>query len=188
MGGNLKGTGWLSIKEFYENKIGSDGVQKVVRALSAEDQAALSKLVLPSTWFSYDAFVHFLLKAEEVHGTKDKTLMAEANRYAARKDFGGIYKALISFMNPNWVLKSSAMLYHAFYSEGELVVEKYDKDAKEVYVRLSDFPTVPLYHEFETTPYSEELLRMSGCKNPKGSHPKCMARGDDHCEWKFTWE
>jgi hypothetical protein len=183
--GNVKGTGWLSVKEFFQKKIGDEKLNQLIAKLDETDQKALSKLVLPSSWVDYKAHINFLLKADEVYGKKDGVLIAEANVYAAQKDFSGIYKFLLSLLSPGLIVKSTGLLWKSFYDQGEAKSEK--PNATTMRLIISNFPDIPLHHELENTPYIEEMMRMAGTKNPKGRHTHCIARGDAQCIWEFSW-
>jgi len=89
MGGNVKGSGWLSCREYFEKTIGVEGIQKVIQALEPADQQAFAKTILPGSWTSYDAFIHFLLKADSLFGKGDNKMIAAANIYSARKILRG---------------------------------------------------------------------------------------------------
>jgi len=184
--GNVKGTGWLSIKEFFQKKIGDENLKKIIAQLGPADQQILGKLILPSTWLDYGAHIRFLLKADELFGKKDGQLIAAANIYAAQKDFTGIYKFLLSLLSPSLIVKSTGLLWKSFYDQGEAKSEKTGTKAMRLIV--TNFPDIPLHHDLENSPYIEEMLRMTGTKNPKSKHTQCIARGDANCTWDFSWD
>ncbi len=182
----VKGTGWLSIREYFVKTFGEEKLAWVLGQLSAEDQTVMSKMILPSSWIEYGAAVRAMLKADELLGCGDKQLVARANEYSARKDFGGIYKLLLNFVSPNLLFEKTATAWRQFYDSGDAKIEKISDTS--VRLVVTELPDMPKGHEYETVPYMLEMLRMAKAKNPQGKHSQCVGRGDDRCVWEFSWD
>ncbi len=54
--------------------------------------------------------------------------------------------------------------------------------------KISDYPDIPINHHKTQDNYIMEVFRMTGKKNVKAFHDKCMARGDEYCLYSFTWD
>lgn len=67
-------------------------------------------------------------------------------------------------------------------------MESPENTDKKGVLKLTGYPDIPLHHDLSHTPFMEEVVSISGAKNPRGIHPKCQARGDDHCLWEFHWD
>jgi hypothetical protein len=186
--GCVKGTAWSATYDYYLNRFGREGIQKVLNALSAEDRELFSKHILPVMWLNYGAFMRFVLTVDQVLGKGDRQLVKDASVYNAQRDLHGVYKMFISFTSPDVLIRSVPAFYRQMLNRGSMTAQ-YDRDAKRGSLKLVDFPDMPLYHEFDHLPYFEECFRLSrGGKNIRGSHPKCIARGDPYCLYEFTWD
>lgn len=184
--GQVKATRFLDVKEYLAQEYGQAGLEKLFKALTPEDQVIFSKPITAVAWIDYSAYMRYVLKADKVLGRGDGQLVTETARYACQKQFKGIYKFFISFTTPEFVLKRVSQVWRQFHSQGTLTLDKIGHGMG--VLKLVDFPDIPLYHDLSHTPYMAEILRLSSAKNVRGLHPKCIARGDECCLFRFTWE
>lgn len=185
--GNMKGTGWKGAFNYLVKEYGEDALDRIKENLSDEDRYTIfHQPILPTTWVDYGAYVRFMLKADQVLGSGDHRLIRAATKYNARQDLGGIYRIFISFVSPATIIKNAAKVYGRYFDTGKMSVA--DKNDKSMSLWLEEYPDVPRYHEIPQTSFIEEALTISGCHNAQGTHPKCMARGDSHCVYEFTWD
>lgn len=184
--GQVKATRWLDAKEFLVKTYGQSEVDKVVEALSEEDQTLFSRPIIPVAWIDYSAYMRYMFMADRILGTGNYQVLAKSAHYACDKQFKGIYKFFVSFTSPEYVLKRVSQVWRQFHSAGTLtLVPKTEKTADLV---LVGFPDIPKGHEYSHMPYMCRIMELSSAKNVKAIHPKCMARGDDQCLFKFKWE
>lgn len=183
--GKIKGTGWLGIYDYFVNTYGIDRVERVISTLSQEEQVALTgELILPISWVDLGAYMHFLIAADRILGKGDFELIKKANAYSANKDIRGIYKIFTNFVSPRFIIRNAGKLWSRYFDQGKLVLIREEK--KGMTLKLTDFPDIPLHHELDQQSFMEECYRISGGKNIQGTHPKCIARGDDCCLFEFT--
>ncbi len=182
----VRGTAWLTLTEFITRQAGPGAVEKVIAGLAPADAAVLSKKILPISWVEYGAYTRFLLQADQMFGQGDYALIRESAVYHARKDMNGIYRMFIRIATPNYVLGKAAQIWRQVMDSGTLTVHQQSPHGVELMLR--DFTGVPLHHELDQLPFFEEVARMTGVKNVHCTHPKCLARGDDHGLYALTWE
>jgi hypothetical protein len=183
--GNVKATRWLDCRKFFLAQFGPEGVEKVLSALSPEDQAVLSKPILPISWINYGSYLNFIFTADKLLGKGDKALIRESAVYTANQHFKGLYRIFVSLTSPQFVGRKAAQVWRLYFDVGK--AEQINEGPNSAELKLSEYPDIPLHHDLSHTPFMETILAISGAKNPKGTHPKCMARGDDHCLWQFHW-
>jgi hypothetical protein len=183
--GAVKGTGWLSNYDYFLKTAGIEGVKRVLAALTPADRELFSKPILPVTWVDFGAFMRFMIAADQTLGKGDLRLVEAASIHAAQRDLKGIYKMFISFTSPEFIIKRAGSLWRQYYNCGELSFENIKDHSGRL--RLTAFPDIPLHHEHNHQPYMEETFRMSGGKDIHGTHPSCLARGDEACIFEFTW-
>ncbi|MBN1594456.1 hypothetical protein JW933_00875 [candidate division FCPU426 bacterium] len=184
--GKVKGSAWLSASAFLKKKFGPDAVGRVLAQMDAEDERMLTQEILPISWLDYAAYTRFLMKADQVLGRGDKTLPVETGIAYAQNSMNGVYKAFLRILTPAMVLKKVAFLWSQVMSPGKMTVSK--EMPKRVELIITDFPDMPLYHDVEQSSFIAEIARMTGIQNAKCSHPKCLARQDDHCLNVLTWD
>jgi hypothetical protein len=184
--GKVKGSSWIAACEFINRKYGSQAVAKVVEKMDSKDIEILSQPILPITWLDYGTFIRFQVKADKILGLGDYRLMVEGGSEFGRASFNGIYKVFIRILTPSFVLGKAAQLWRQTMDPGELTVFK--ETAKGVELKLTGFPDMPLHHEMHQGSFIAEIARLTGIKNVKDTHPKCLARGDDHCIFQLKWE
>jgi|GEM_PF-1723262 len=184
--GNVKATRWLDCRKFFEERFGLESIHRVMVSLSPEDQAVLSKPILPITWLNYGSYLNFIFAADKILGKGDAALVRESAVFTASQHFKGIYRMFISLTSPLFVARKSAQVWRQYFDVGQ--AELNTVTDKCVELKLTDYPDIPLHHDLSHTTFMEEILRISGAKNVKGSHPKCMARKDPYCMWVFSWE
>jgi hypothetical protein len=183
----VKGTAFLGAHNFFLQKFGPAGIEKIKGRLSPEDQSLLfEKPVLPVSWVDYGAYTRFQVMADNLFGKSDKQLIVDANAAIARSDTKGLYRIFFTLMTTNMLVKNAPALWKQYYSAGRLAVA-FNKP-KDITLTLTDIPDIPLHHEFANFGYMSECWRMTGAKNVRASHPLCLARGDTVCALNFTWE
>jgi hypothetical protein len=185
--GKMKGTGWKGNIDYILEVAGEEGLERVKAELSEEDRHKIfGQPILPYSWIDYNAYMRFMMLADKMLGQGDLAFFKAATMYNARKDLTGIYKIFISFASPKVILRNSAKVWHQYFDSGDMSVELMED--KKVNLKLVEFPDIPLHHDVAQTDFIKEALRISGAKNVQGTHPKCIARGDEHCIYEFTWE
>jgi hypothetical protein len=184
---NIKGTGWIAMKKYFDETYGRKDLMKLKAALDEETRALFEKEnVLPMTWMDYGAYMKILLTADKVLGRGDFEIVKQANYYGARQDIKGVYKIIVSLVSPKTAISAASKLIKQYYDKGTLFLE--NVTPKSVTIILEGVDDIPLYHDIENGSYGAEVLRMAGAKNVTVTHPQCMARGDSRCRFDVTWE
>lgn len=183
----IKGTSWESIYEFFYNKYGVEGIHAVKDVLGQHDRDNLFlEKIYPTSWVDFGSYTRFILTADTVLGKGDLELAREANSYSARREIRGIYRLFFKVLSVKFILKKANYIWKMYFDEGEFVIEKVGP--KVAVARLTGYKQLPKHHEINQLFWVEEVLRMAGVKNPKGTHPKCLIKGDDCCIYHFTWD
>lgn len=182
----VKGTGVLAVYEFLSTIEGAQGLDKIKSALSEADKKIFSQKVMPISWVDFGFYMRMIVAADKVLGKGDFKIVEDAARYNMNKNFNSFYKFLISFTNPKFVMDRSNKVWRQWFDHGTLATH-WESDKSGTLV-LTDFPEMPVYHEYNLTPSIDEIIKISGGKNSKCIHEKCMLKGDQGCVWKISWE
>lgn len=184
--GCTKGVAWQNMTTYVRDFFPPGSLEKVRAAITPEDdQILFGKPILQVSWVDFRAYMRFFFKLDQILGAGDKKLVWDISIWAAQRNLHGVYKVFLSILSPDVVLKKAGMIWNQYYNRGRLE-SLWTRDHGTA-LKLTDFPDIPPGHEWTQLPFMEEALRLSGAKNVKGKHPQCIARGDDHCAFEFTW-
>lgn len=185
--GNLKGSGWLGALALIKEKAGTEGLERVKAKLSEDDRALIfGKPILPVSWLDYGAYIRCMLVADQVIGTGSKALLAEAAHFAAEKNLKGLYRFLIAISSPQGAIAKAPLIWRQYHDVGTITIVATGKGF--VDVKLTDWPDIPLYHDISHGAFMETAVEIAGGRNVRHTHPTCIARGDQFCLFKFTWD
>lgn len=185
--GKTKGMGVLMEFEYILKRVGETEFEKLKAAISPADRELLfGRPILPVSWVDYNAFFRVLAEADRRFGKGDFELVRQAAMYGVEKLFTGVYKMFISLVSPRFILNNASAVWAQSFNIGKVTAQWHaDKDVTLV---LTEWPDIPLQHEYDQAPGVEAVIRLSGGRNVKSDHPKCIARGDGVCHFHFTWE
>jgi len=182
----VKGSGVLAVYEYLTSLQGPQGMEKIRTALNVDDEKIFSQKLMPISWVDFGYYMRMVVTADRVLGKGDYKIVADAARYNMDKNFKGLYKVLISFTNPQFVFKNANGVWRQWFDHGTLTTDWASE--KNGIVRLTDFPEMPVNHEYNLTPSIDQIIRLSNGKNTTCVHQKCMLKGDVGCEWNIAWE
>jgi len=182
----VKGTGPLAVYEFLKRRFGDPCLLKIREALSPEDQKVFDKPVLPVTWVDFGFYMRMIVAADKLWGKGDMKIVEEAARYNMNKNFRGVYKILVSFVNPTFVIQRAHLVWRQWFDSGEMKVEV--PEPCRARAALTGFTDMPLNHEFNLTPSIDEIMKISGAKNTQTAHVECVLKGAPACVWEIKWK
>jgi hypothetical protein len=182
-GVQLKGT-----MSFLTERYGQPAVTKAVESLSPEDRALLPAVFLDSTWYSEDVWraVRRLTRTLTTGAGQDVAL--ELGRHISEYTFTGVYRTLL-VNDPRKQAAKFGWVYDFFFRDAQRVEAMvHDNSTCTViyYYKAGDKPTRAACAG--TLGYSMRTLDLAGASNVRGSHKKCVADGQDRCEFFLEWD
>jgi hypothetical protein len=185
--GRLKAVSVINANEYVLERFGPLALEKVKVALSAEDrQIIFARNLMPISWIDISLALRHLIAQDQVLGKGDFTFAEELMRHIALKQINGIYKMLLLFSKPESLIEKAPQIWSRYFDTGKLTVES--TQPGNATLKLTDFPGIPLHHEYLSVPFIKELLTRSGARNCTCEHPTCIARGDAFCTFKLNWQ
>jgi len=181
----VKGTAVISSLAYLKERLGAEKYTQIFSGLSVEAQAALGSTILPSNWYEFSHLLE-LMKRAEVHLPRGAKSMAwEMGRYSAESGLSTVYKIFFRVADVSFILKKTAQVFSNYYDSGTMeTVSITDKSAL-VSLRGFDQPSVHFCDRL--LGWMERTVEMTGAKNVRMTHPRCIARGNDHCEYRGDW-
>jgi hypothetical protein len=185
--GDTKGivlTAWM---DFLNQRYGQASLAGAIKTLSPDDQALLSAPFLPSSWYPYNT-LHALRRVTRALATPaDQNLGVEIGRFMADHVFTGIYRSVFVH-DPVKMIEKFSWVGDLFYQEVRDLDTEILSDTH-VLVRhrhkSGSKPTRAICESLQG--FYGRTLELAGALAVRHTHPKCLARADDCCEFVFEW-
>ena len=183
----LKGSAYLSTMKFIDSHFGADGRKRVLDALSEEDRALLSGLVVAIGWYPLAPFPRLLRAMEQELGKGDLSLVTERGAWAAVNDMKTVHRVLLKFVSVDWVIDKGTNLWPNFHTSGRWTVKR-DADNKRVVATLHGLGVVDEAMCATLKGWIIGLISLAGVKDPIVEHVECRARGAHACVYHVDWQ
>lgn len=181
----VKGTAVGASLAYLKGRLGEEKFAQVLSGLSPEARAALTGTVLPSGWYEFSHLLELMKKAEVLLPRGAHSLAWEMGRYSAESGLKTVYKIFFRVADVNFILKKVSQVFSNYYDRGTMeTVRTTDKTALLV-LRGFDQPC-PHFCD-RLLGWMQRTVEMTGAKDVRMTHPRCMARGDDRCEYRGEW-
>jgi hypothetical protein len=171
--------------KFLRRKFGQDTVDRITARMS-EEARKTSSTALVGSMYPIEHLGELIDAVAAELGIENPEINFRIARESFKTTFSLLYKILLKFGNPHFILKRTDAVWRKFASAGNLKCVE-ESDGRAV-VRLTNF-------DFENEELCSQrlrggfqaLLELSGCKVIDAQHSACRVRGDPYCEWLFTW-
>lgn len=183
----IKGSAVRSSLAYLEDRLGKDGLKKVLAVLPEQDRKILESAILQSNWYELSVLLRLMDAAEmSVSSAGLHGLAWDMGRFSA--DFGlkGIYRVFMRVADPHFIIRKSSEVFSTYYDSGVMAAEKVD--SRHAVLRLTAFNQPHKAFCDRLCGFMQRSLEISGCEAVLMTHPKCMARGDAFCQFEAQWE
>ena len=143
-----KGTAIRALLVAIEETYGTDGLAQVKDALSAEHRALLSGLLLPTKLYPIEVAAALHEAVRVLFGLGTMTANRRIGIAAARKDFSGVYRVFVRFMEFENVLKRADSAFKQYNSQGTISWSELRADHAVGTVTDVRGWTEPMWHAF----------------------------------------
>ncbi len=184
---HMKGAAWLDTIAATNSLCDAQGIEKTKAALNDQDREALfGKKILPISWVDFTAVLNFIGMLDLQLGKGDGQLVADISSHMAVNEFKGFYKLFMKLSSPEFVLNNAPRIFRQQFDRGQVMVQ-WPERGHGILV-FHDFEVTASHHEKMFMAFHRQALTLSGAKNIKGIHSKCINRGDEHCEYDYHWD
>jgi hypothetical protein len=179
-----KGAILRSLLKFVEKDLSEAQRAGALAALPAEDQQLLGRgRILASDKISEFVLNRLTVAAANARGERLDAFGRRAGR-AELADAVGVYRFLTVLLTPKALLHKASALWSTVHSHGRMLIE--NETSNSATVRLIDFPSEPA-HCARLNGWFEGAGEMTGAKDISVTHPICMTRGGEECQWQLSW-
>lgn len=183
IGGELRGASLKGDGEFVEQRLDKEAVAELEREM-AEVGFPINYSELKTLGFyplSLDA-VNLVLMARMFFSEKE---MIDLGSFLSKTSL--VLRFFMKyFVSVDRVIEKAPEMWGQSYTKGTLKVIKYDKQKREIIIRIEDFFAHPLYCKvFEG--YFQSVVKMILRTPVSCEEIKCQYEGDDVDEFRFRW-
>lgn len=184
----IKGVLLNSWMVFLKNRYGDQAISDSLKRLDAEDRFLLSSPFLPSTWYKYETLHALRRLTQPLAAPAEQNLSVEIGRFMAEYVFTGVYRSFL-VKDPAKQLKKFSWIGDFFFQEArKLETDIISESRYRVRYRYEEGakPTRAICESL--TGFWSKTLELSGVSKVKSTHPSCVTRGADCCEFIFDLE
>ena len=174
-----------SSREFVVKRFGAEIWQKVIDSLSDSDKAEVDKEILSTSWFPEETYRNIFLAIDKFVPSPEETLY-QLGLYQAKQSVSKYYMPLIKFLNVNFMLKFSAIMWGLVHTHGKLEVVKESDTSAFLYIK--DFPTQSKPFCNGMRGYFHGVAEMTGFKIVEITELECVSQGASYCTFHGVWK
>lgn len=180
----IKGTVLKSRLAFVEEHAGAGGLQRVVAALSPEDQRELRN-VLPVKWYPFplgerldDAIVQVLAGGQP-------SFFIRLGEASAERNLATVHKGFVTPGHPQAFLAKAPVIYSMYYETGRRDYEKTGKN--EAVLTTRDAETYSAPDCLTVMGWYRKALQICGATAVQVREEECRAKGGAVCRYRVSW-
>ena len=185
--GQVKGTLLLARMKYLRSR-GSETEERVLRRLSAADQAVVRGTLYPSSWYSADLLLRLEMTIVALLASGDRPrLFLDMGRFSAETNLGlaGVQRPFLKEGDPHYLLSNAPAMYSAQHSAGRRTYER--SGERGAIVRTFDGEEATAEDCLTAVGWFQRAIELSGGREARVVEAQCRARGAAHCEYRCTW-
>jgi len=181
----IKGTALSSAHRYVAERFGQDTWRTVVATLAADERQQIEGGILVSAWYPFALFMRIVRVLEAQLGPQVPRLHREMGRAAADYGLTTFYKIFFKVGSPQFIVSRAAKVWRTYNSSGEMPVPVCEHG--HAVVELVGFED-PARELCERLPgFFERTVELSGGRDVKLVHSKCVNRGESNCRFEAWW-
>jgi uncharacterized protein (TIGR02265 family) len=180
----IKGSVLKARLAFVEQHGGTDGVERVLGALSTEDRAALRNLVAIQ-WCPFELGRRLDDAIVQALGHGKPQFFERLGAASAETNLTTVHKAFLAPGDPQAFLAKAPQVYKLYYDTGR---REYAKTGpNEAVLTTLDAETFSVPDCLTVIGWHRKALEMCGAANVKIVEEECRARGGAVCRYRASW-
>jgi len=157
---------------------------RVLAALPNEDRESLKEIIVEN-WYPLQTLDLIDRSIAEQLGDNEEEVFDRLGEFSATSALSGPYSSLV---NPDIhsFLKQSALIHHAYQDFGAASYGALSETSGLLTIQYDTAP--PPSFCASGSSYFRHAVELCGARSARVTHTRCRARGDDACEFYFTWQ
>ena len=165
---------------------GADTWARVLASLPESERESLKDIGVDN-WYPLGTLdlVDRAIAEQLGDGDKEEEIFDRLGEFSATSSLSGPYSSLI---NPDVhsFLTQSAMIHHAYQDFGKASYSSLSDTSGLLTIQYDKAP--PATFCVSGSSYFRHAVELCGARSARVTHTRCCARGDDACEFYFTWQ
>jgi hypothetical protein len=181
---HVRGTAFLSTKQFLVERYGTEGFGRVLEALSPADRDLIERRLQTSSWYPFAPWVALSEAADHIYGNGDLMLCRQMGRYGGLKDLGTAYRQMFVAGDPLQIVRYAKQFWSLYYDSGRVEVE--NEGAGHFDVCVHDFAEPHLAHCLRVVGWIDACLELFKAHG-NVDIVSCRALGHAGCRFRASW-
>ena len=183
----VKGSALLSTVRFIQERLGDEGLRRIVSSLEPQDRAVIDAGILASSWYPFQVMLRVMQAAGRDDGGRTPHLYREMGRASADYSLTTIYRIFFKIGSPQFTLARATRVFGSYYDTGRM--EAIVNDKGHALLELSEFgEPAPEFCERLWGWMERTITLIAGMELHKAGHVKCVHRGDPTCQFEGFWD
>jgi len=165
---------------------GADKWARVLSALPQDERESLKDIVVDN-WYPLGTLdlVDRAVAEQLGEGDQEDEVFDRLGEFSATSALSGPYSSLV---NPDVhsFLTQSALIHHAYQDFGSASYGPLSETSGLLTIQYDKAP--PASFCASGSSYFRHAVELCGARSARVTHTRCRARGDDACEFYFTWQ
>jgi len=184
---NIKGTALNDTIKAIKAEYGDQTYKTIVDLLKGETRALFERgFILPSSWYSLDAFVQFLEMYLRVTVQGNEQELTKQAEVLIKRQLKGIYKWFVKLGSPEFVLNRISTV-HKTYFQGVDVEVSLPSPGKAI-VKYTGFSKQHWLIGNIIIGFYRKALEISGAKEVKAEYSSSIRDDKGYCELVLGWK
>jgi uncharacterized protein (TIGR02265 family) len=165
---------------------GADTWARVLSALPDEERESLKDIIVDN-WYPLGTLdlVDRAIAEQLGDGDKEDEVFDRLGEFSATSSLSGPYSSLIN-QDVHSFLSQSALIHHAYQDFGTASYGSLSETSGLLTIQYDKAP--PPSFCASGSAYFRHAVELCGARSARVTHTRCRARGDDACEFYFTWQ
>ena len=171
---------------FVALNYGADTWARVLSSLPDEERESLKEIPVDN-WYPLNTLdlVDRAIAEELGDGDQEHEVFDRLGEFSATSALSGPYSSLID-PDVHSFLTQSALIHHAYQDFGTASYERLSETSGLLTIQYDQAP--PPSFCASGCSYFRHAVELCGARSARVTHTRCRARGDDACEFYFTWQ
>jgi hypothetical protein len=181
----IKGTSVIDALEAVRKREGEQRLGEIIGSLDAASRDVFRRGLLPTNYYSLDAFVAFLEAGLRLSGDDERILIQRSGAVAERQ-LTGLYRVFVKLGSPEFVVRRISVIHQTYFVG--TAVQVHALQPGEARIRYLGFGKQHRLMEYVMIGFYQKALEICGARNIQAQMSVPMATDGAYCELCVTWQ
>ncbi len=179
----IKGTSIIDAVEAARKREGEQRLSQIIASLQPQLRQVFENGMVPTGYYSLDAFVAFLEAGLRLGGDDERILIKRTEAVVERQ-LTGLYRVFIKLGSPEFVIRRLTTIHPTYFTGIGITIELERGDAR---IRYTGFRKQHRLMEYVIIGFYQKALQICGARGVRVQMSVPMADEARFCELQVTW-